>query len=153
MDFHNCPLLFGRLNPPPCIFISTVIPFSDLHSPHIEQSPRQTGLFPLGFRTARNLFIFPRLHPEPLMIRFFIEADRIMRKEKWKTRLIGQIHDSILLDVYPPELDYIAKTIKRITTIDLPKAWKWIIVPLEIDAELCPVDGNWSEKKNWEIPN
>lgn len=83
----------------------------------------------------------------------FIEIDKIMRKEKWKSRLIGQIHDSILLDVLPEELNYVAQTIRRITTIDLPTAWDWIIVPLEIDAELCPVNGSWAEKENWKIPN
>jgi len=82
----------------------------------------------------------------------FIEADKVMIKEKWDTRLIGQIHDSILLDVHPDELIHVAQTIKRITTQNLPKAWDWLIVPLDIDAELCPVDGSWAEKKDWEIP-
>jgi DNA polymerase I-like protein with 3'-5' exonuclease and polymerase domains len=31
----------------------------------------------------------------------FNETDRIMRKDKWDTRLLGQVHDSMLLDVNP----------------------------------------------------
>lgn len=78
----------------------------------------------------------------------FIELDRIMREEEWDTKLIGQIHDAILFDVHPKELDHVIKTIHRVTCDDLPKAWPWIIVPLEVEAEICDVDEPWSEKKD-----
>jgi len=81
----------------------------------------------------------------------FIELDKIMRAENWDTKLIGQIHDSIIMDVLPSELDYVLQTAKRITGVELAKAWKWIIVPLEIDAEVCPVDGSWAEKEKYAI--
>lgn len=81
----------------------------------------------------------------------FIELDRIMREEKWDTRLIGQIHDAIILDVNPRELDHVIKIIHRVTTQDLPKAWKWIIVPLEVEADLCPVDASWAQKQEYEF--
>lgn len=77
----------------------------------------------------------------------FVELDRIMRKERWKSRLIGQIHDSIIIDVNPDELNRVMRVVQRVTCEDLPKAWKWIIVPLEIEAELSTVDGNWAEKE------
>jgi DNA polymerase-1 len=80
----------------------------------------------------------------------FIELDKIMRQESWKTRLVGQIHDAIVLDVHPDELEHVSKTIKKVAEVELPKAFDWIIVPLQIEAELCPVDGNWSEKEDWE---
>lgn len=77
----------------------------------------------------------------------FIELDRIIQEEQLETRLVGQIHDAILLDVPPNELEYIKKLVRRVTCEDLPKAWTWIIVPLEIEIELCPVDGSWAEKE------
>ena len=80
----------------------------------------------------------------------FIELDRIMIKENWKTRLIGQIHDSILLDVWPDELHKITRIVRRVLCEDLPKAWEWIIVPLDIDMDLCSVDGNWAEKEKYK---
>jgi len=80
-----------------------------------------------------------------------IEIDRIARKEKWRTRVIGQIHDSIVFDVYPPELDRVIEVTKRVTCMDLLKAWPWIIVPLRIDAELCEVDQSWYYKKEISI--
>jgi len=72
--------------------------------------------------------------------------DRIMQKEKWDTRLIGQIHDSIIMDVHPAELPHVIETAKRVAGTDLRNTWPWIIVPLDIDIEYCPIDGNWSEK-------
>lgn len=81
----------------------------------------------------------------------FIELDRIMRRDNWDTRLIGQIHDAIILDVNPKELEKVIKAIKNVTTIALPKAWDWITVPLSIDGELCGVDRPWSEKKEIKI--
>jgi len=76
----------------------------------------------------------------------FIELDRIMQKEKWDTRLIGQIHDSIIMDVHPAELPHVIETAKSVAGTDLRNTWPWIIVPLDIDIEYCPIDGNWSEK-------
>ena len=73
-----------------------------------------------------------------------------MQEEKWDSRIIGQIHDAIILDVHPDELEHVKKVIHRVTCEDLPKAWKWIIVPLEIEIECCPVDKSWAEKEKIE---
>ena len=73
----------------------------------------------------------------------FIRLDEVMRKEKWDSKLIGQIHDSIIMDVLPDELDHIEKTAHKIVREDLPAAWDWIIVPLEIELDKYEVDGPW----------
>ena len=77
----------------------------------------------------------------------FIETDRISQQEKWKTRLIGQIHDSMVFDVYPDELEHVKKVIYQVSCINIREHWKWINVPLNIDIELYPVNGPWDEKK------
>ena len=77
----------------------------------------------------------------------FIEIDRISQQEKWKTRLIGQIHDSMVFDVYPDELEHVKKVIYQVSCINIREHWKWINVPLNIDIELYPVNGPWDEKK------
>lgn len=82
----------------------------------------------------------------------FIEIDRIIRKEKWDTKIISQVHDSVILDVNPKELEIVTKTIKRITTVDLPKAFNWIIVPLEIEADLADIDCSWADLKSYPLP-
>ena len=35
---------------------------------------------------------------------------------------------------------------------DVKQHWKWINVPLDIEAELCPVDGSWADKQPYELP-
>jgi DNA polymerase I len=81
----------------------------------------------------------------------FIQATQAQVRDRWKTRLVGQIHDSIILDVYPGELDKVIKIMKCIMCNDVRQHWKWIIVPLKVKAELCPVDGSWSQKKDYAI--
>jgi len=78
----------------------------------------------------------------------FIQLDKLMVKEKWDTRLIGQIHDSILFDVHPDELDHLIASAKNVTEVQLAKEWDWIITPLSIDIELCEVDESWLHKKD-----
>lgn len=73
----------------------------------------------------------------------FIELDRIMRQEQWVSKLIGQIHDSILMDVEPSEFEHIKKTINKIVKETLPTVWDWIIVPLDIDLDAYGIDGPW----------
>lgn len=81
----------------------------------------------------------------------FTRIDEIMQEEEWQTRLIGQIHDSMVFDVYPPELEHVLKTVKRVTEVELAEHWKWIIVPMTIEAEVTGIDESWYHKK--EIAN
>ena len=73
----------------------------------------------------------------------FIELDKIMQKEKWTSRIIGQIHDSILLDADPKEMSRIKEALQTIVKETLPTTWKWIIVPLEIEVDEYGVDKPW----------
>ena len=80
-----------------------------------------------------------------------IETDRIMQLQKWDTKIVSQIHDSMILDVKPDELNHVAKTILNITTKRLREHWGWIIVPMFVDMALCPVDASWAEKENFKV--
>jgi len=75
-----------------------------------------------------------------------IKLDRLLTVGELDTKIIGQIHDSIILDMNPDERDYLIPQIRRITCEKLPEAWDWIIVPLDVDIELHPVDGSWADK-------
>lgn len=76
-----------------------------------------------------------------------------IRKYRLKSKVLGQIHDSILLDCPENELQDVLHTAKRIMTVDLPKAWKWIIVPMETESDVTPVDGSWHSKAAWDCYN
>ena len=79
----------------------------------------------------------------------FIQSALTMKK--MKTKLIGQIHDSIICDVFPPEMKEVLGLIREITCSLLLKHYKWIIVPLDIEAEACEVDQSWYYKKQIKI--
>lgn len=80
-----------------------------------------------------------------------IKLDELMIRYGMNSRIIGQIHDAIIFDVYPPEMDELVKLVKDVTTVMLTKAWDWIIVPLEVDFEVCDVDASWADKKEFHL--
>ena len=77
----------------------------------------------------------------------FIRLNKIRKEEGWRTSLIGQIHDSIVFDLDPDEQEYVLDTTKRVMCEDIRKENPWIIVPLDIEVELTPIDGSWYEKE------
>jgi DNA polymerase-1 len=72
-----------------------------------------------------------------------------INKYKWKTKIVGQIHDSIIADVCDTELDDYLSIAKEIMTVRLLDKWKWINVPLDVEADVTEIDGNWYEKEQW----
>jgi len=80
-----------------------------------------------------------------------IRLQKWLKRHKMKTLIIGQIHDSMVLDIYPPELKDILAKVKKIMTEELLNHWKWIIVPLEVEAELAPINASWYEKKKVDL--
>lgn len=76
-----------------------------------------------------------------------IRLVRWLRRNKMKSRVVGEIHDSIVGSVWEPELqDYLGK-VRELVSVDLPKAWPWIIVPMTIEAEIaCET---WASKVEW----
>lgn len=81
----------------------------------------------------------------------FIQLDKIFREKGLRSRLIGQIHDAMILDVHPDELEEVGYLIKKVTCRDLPKVWTWISVPLDVEADLCGIDKPWSEKQSYKL--
>lgn len=115
---------------------------------------QKTGYFdiPTGFRCAglmdrKQVCNYPgqgsAFH---CLLWSLIQLDKIQIAEKWDTRIVGQIHDSIVLDVNPDEKEYVKETIHSILTKELPMAFKWIIVPMEIEITEFSVDGSWADK-------
>ena len=80
-----------------------------------------------------------------------IRIQKLLKKYKMKSLLVGQIHDSIVGDVHKKELRDYLDIVKQVMTIDVRKHWEWIIVPLRIEAEVAPVGGSWFDKKEVKI--
>jgi len=68
-----------------------------------------------------------------------------------RSKIIGQIHDSLVCDVHPDEVADFDKYVKIIGTKMIRKRWPWIIVPLTIEKEMGDVNGDWTTLKECEI--
>ena len=80
-----------------------------------------------------------------------IRIQKLLKKYNMRTLIVGQIHDSIVADVIKKELKNYLEIANKVMTQDIRKHWKWINVPLTIEAEASPVDGSWFEKKEIKI--
>ena len=114
---------------------------------------KQKGYFDVmtGFRVSgvyRRNYVFncpiqgPAFH---LLLWSLTRMVRWLKKQRMRTKIIGQIHDSIVADVYEPELDdYIAKA-REVMTVDVRKRYDWIITPMDIEVEVARE--NWFHKQ------
>jgi DNA polymerase I-like protein with 3'-5' exonuclease and polymerase domains len=77
------------------------------------------------------------------------------RKEKygWQSNIIGQVHDSGILDLVPEEAFEILSEFKHIAEVELAEMFPWINVPYKIDMELSEVDGSFAELTEHKLEN
>ncbi len=105
-----------------------------------------TGFECSGVMSRNDVYNYPIQGPAfHLLLWSLIRLVRQISKKKMKTKVVGQIHDSILADVPENELDDYLAMAKQIMTVDVRKHWKWVIVPLEIEAEVAKT--NWYQKE------
>jgi DNA polymerase I-like protein with 3'-5' exonuclease and polymerase domains len=76
----------------------------------------------------------------------FIETSKLIEKEKLQSMLIGQVHDSEIVDLHPDEVSYLQEKINKIATENLPNHWKFINIPLVIEFE--KYNKSWADKIN-----
>lgn len=77
----------------------------------------------------------------------FIELNKLRKEEEWKTKLIGQIHDDIIFDLWPEEQEHVLEMSRWMMTEKIREEHAWLTVPLEIKAKISEVDGNWDAQK------
>ena len=88
---------------------------------------------------------------------FHILLDSLIRiinrakEEGWKSKIVGQIHDSILIDLVPEEEDYVLKTCLYEMSEHSRELYDWITVPIPANVEITEIDQPWSMKKEIEI--
>lgn len=75
-----------------------------------------------------------------------IRIGRKVKKYKMKTRVVGEIHDSFQADVATRERTAFLDMAVEVMTKELPKAWRWINVPLDVEAEVAPEGFSWYDK-------
>lgn len=74
-----------------------------------------------------------------------------LKKRKMETLIVGQIHDSIVADGPPSEVADFVVLCQRVMVKLLSRQYAWLVTPMAIESEICPVGGSWSDKKKYEV--
>jgi DNA polymerase-1 len=112
----------------------------------------KTGFTIEGFYSRNDVINYPvqgaAFH---CLLWSLIKINDYLKRHRMRTKIVGQIHDSLLTHVHKDEREQFLRIAKRIMTQELVRHWPWIIVPLTVEAEASPLGGNWFEKKVIEI--
>lgn len=76
-----------------------------------------------------------------------IQVNRMLRKYKMRSKIVGQIHDSLIGDVHRDELRDYLQLVEHVVTVQLRKHYTWLVVPLEVEYEIAPEGGTWYQKR------
>ena len=79
-----------------------------------------------------------------------IKLHQWLKANEMESKVVAQIHDSIVLNLHPDELETVLKKAKQIMCVDVRKHWPWIITPLVVETELAPPGGSWGAKAKQE---
>lgn len=79
-----------------------------------------------------------------------IRLSKWLDRNKMKTLLTGQIHDSEIGESPLEEIQEVFNEVTRITREDLPKHFKWISVPMEIEISVSNIGESWYDLKEWK---
>ncbi len=111
--------------------------------------PLLTGFVCHGVFSYNNLMNTPIQGPSfHCMLWSIIQINKWLKNNRMKTKIITQIHDSILLDCARSELEDVLAYTEKVMTIDVRKHWPWIVTPLAVETEYSTT--NWFEKKKYE---
>jgi len=80
-----------------------------------------------------------------------IQVNDILKREKWRTKIVGQIHDEIVADVYEPECKDFIALVHRVMCHSIRRHWDWIITPLDVEVKSTEVDGTWNDRKELKM--
>jgi DNA polymerase I len=76
-----------------------------------------------------------------------IQLNKWLKKNNMKSLIIGQIHDSIIMDILDSEMDAILEFCHKLMTVTLAKHYTWLTVPMSIEAEVAPIGASWFYKE------
>lgn len=76
-----------------------------------------------------------------------IRINKNLNKQKMDSKVVGQIHDSLIGDTKTDELRDYLEIVEHVTTVELREHYEWLVVPPEIEYEIAPEGCSWFEKK------
>lgn len=75
-----------------------------------------------------------------------IQVCKGLRQRKMKSKVVGQIHDSLIAEVPLEELTEYLLLVEEITMQRLPRHFTWLVVSPEIEYEICLPGTSWFDK-------
>ena len=78
------------------------------------------------------------------LLRAAIEVNKISKKELWKSKVIGQIHDSLLSSIAVEEKSHVTQTIRYVMEDKIREWYPWVCVPMVAEFEATEPNGTWN---------
>jgi DNA polymerase-1 len=76
-----------------------------------------------------------------------IQMQNWLEENNMESLIVGQIHDSMVIDMVPEEKDDILAHVQKVVRTDLSKQYPWIDFPMTIEAEIADINEPWLNKK------
>jgi DNA polymerase-1 len=109
-----------------------------------------TGFVAQGVFSYNNLMNTPIQGPSfHILLWALTRINAYLKQHKMKSRVICQIHDSILGDVHQSERDDYIALCQRVMTLDVRKRFPWIVTTMGVEAEGSAV--SWFHKKKIDL--
>jgi DNA polymerase I-like protein with 3'-5' exonuclease and polymerase domains len=108
---------------------------------------------PMGFRRSGYLTINEIINTPIQGTAFhcllwsYIQISKLLRERGLRSRIRFQVHDSLIINLYPEESEEVRALVRGVMCSRIRKELDFIIVPLDIEEEITPVNGSWYEKK------
>lgn len=77
-----------------------------------------------------------------------IKVQDEIEKRGMNSKIIGEIHDSMIGDIVPEEEQEIDRMVWNYGTQKIREHWKWIISPLVFEKSISEIDGNWASMQS-----
>jgi len=88
-----------------------------------------------------------------LLVYTLSQVEKFIKKHKLRSKMVGQIHDSIILDARKDEISFLVNGINTIVQ-GLQDKFDWLMVPMEIEVELSKLKedgGSFAEMNEYSI--
>jgi len=79
------------------------------------------------------------------LLQSIIDINREIKQRKWKSRVVNEVHDSLISEVAEDELDDYIAVSRDVMTNRLREKWKWIAMDLKTETETSEI--SWHDKK------
>jgi DNA polymerase-1 len=78
----------------------------------------------------------------------FIRIQREFRRRRMKSKIILQIHDSLLINAWKSEIPDVVEIVRRVAVDEIAREWRWITVPLAVEFDRA--ENNWFQKRKMQ---